>query len=109
MVERSVCRWFQQQVMQISILAAGFTPGEADGLRRAMAAWKRKGGLKHYYDKIVVGMTDRGYDRGFAVRADQGLLGVWISREPRSELRATGLCQLLAQMPSIRRSFWRRW
>lgn len=57
---------FQEQVMQISILAAGFTPGEADGLRRSMAAWKRKGGLQHYYDKIVDGMTSRGYEESFA-------------------------------------------
>ena len=57
---------FQEQVMQIAILAAGFTPGEADGLRRAMAAWKRKGGLEKYYDKIVNGMTERGYERAFA-------------------------------------------
>ena len=57
---------FQEQVMQISILAAGFTPGEADGLRRAMAAWKRKGGLDRYYDKIVGGMTSRGYTKEFA-------------------------------------------
>ena len=57
---------FQEQVMQISILAAGFTPGEADGLRRAMAAWKRKGGLDKYYQKIVDGMTSRGYQKEFA-------------------------------------------
>ncbi len=57
---------FQEQVMQISILAAGFTPGEADGLRRAMAAWKRKGGLERYYSKIVDGMTARGYEESFA-------------------------------------------
>lgn len=57
---------FQEQVMQISIVAAGFTPGEADGLRRAMAAWKRKGGLGKYYNKIVDGMTARGYEREFA-------------------------------------------
>jgi error-prone DNA polymerase len=57
---------FQEQVMQISILAAGFTPGEADALRRAMAAWKRKGGLERYYDKIVNGMTERGYEKAFA-------------------------------------------
>jgi len=57
---------FQEQVMQISILAAGFTPGEADGLRRSMAAWKRKGGLEKYYDKIVTGMTQRGYEEAFA-------------------------------------------
>ena len=57
---------FQEQVMQISIIAAGFTPGEADGLRRAMAAWKRKGGLDKYYSKIVDGMLQRGYKREFA-------------------------------------------
>ena len=57
---------FQEQVMQISILAAGFTPGEADGLRRAMAAWKRKGGLEKYYTRLVEGMTSRGYQREFA-------------------------------------------
>ena len=57
---------FQEQVMQISILAAGFTPGEADGLRRAMAAWKRKGGLEKYQAKIIDGMTSRGYDEAFA-------------------------------------------
>jgi error-prone DNA polymerase len=57
---------FQEQVMQISIIAAGFTPGEADGLRRAMASWKRKGGLDKYYSKIVDGMTERGYSREFA-------------------------------------------
>lgn len=57
---------FQEQVMQISMLAAGFTAGEADGLRRAMATWKRKGGLEHYYSKIVDGMTSRGYEKAFA-------------------------------------------
>ncbi|MBB4519773.1 error-prone DNA polymerase [Paraburkholderia fungorum] len=57
---------FQEQVMQVAILAAGFTAGEADQLRRAMAAWKRKGGLEKYYDRIVNGMLERGYDQAFA-------------------------------------------
>ncbi|MGB9107961.1 MAG: error-prone DNA polymerase, partial [Telluria sp.] len=57
---------FQEQVMQVAILAAGFTPGEADQLRRAMAAWKRKGGLEKYYERIVGGMLKRGYDLAFA-------------------------------------------
>ncbi|GAB3460379.1 hypothetical protein GCM10027321_19680 [Massilia terrae] len=57
---------FQEQVMQVAILGAGFTPGEADQLRRAMAAWKRKGGLEQYYDRIVRGMLERGYDLAFA-------------------------------------------
>jgi error-prone DNA polymerase len=66
---------FQEQVMQISILAAGFTPGEADGLRRSMAAWKRKGGLEHYFDKIVNGMTERGYERAFALSIFEQIKG----------------------------------
>jgi error-prone DNA polymerase len=66
---------FQEQVMQISILAAGFTPGEADGLRRAMAAWKRKGGLAQYYDRIVDGMTARGYEKEFAVAIFEQIKG----------------------------------
>jgi error-prone DNA polymerase len=57
---------FQEQVMQVAMYAAGFTPGEADQLRRAMAAWKRKGGLEKYYDRIVSGMLERGYERAFA-------------------------------------------
>lgn len=57
---------FQEQVMQVAILAAGFTPGEADQLRRAMAAWKRKGGLEKYRDKLIGGMTERGYEIAFA-------------------------------------------
>ena len=57
---------FQEQVMQVAVLAAGFTPGEADQLRRAMAAWKRKGGLEKYRAKLVDGMTERGYEAAFA-------------------------------------------
>jgi len=59
---------FQEQVMQIAIVAAGFTPGEADALRRAMAAWKRRGGLEPFRDKLIDGMLARGYDRDFAER-----------------------------------------
>ena len=66
---------FQEQVMQVSILAAGFTPGEADGLRRAMAAWKRKGGLEKYYDRIVDGMTSRGYNKAFALQIFEQIKG----------------------------------
>jgi error-prone DNA polymerase len=66
---------FQEQVMQVAILAAGFTPGEADQLRRSMAAWRRKGGLDQYYDKIVNGMTERGYDKAFAEQIFQQIHG----------------------------------
>lgn len=57
---------FQEQCMQIAILAAGFTPGEADGLRRAMAAWKRNGNLHKYQERLIKGMTDRNYELDFA-------------------------------------------
>ncbi len=57
---------FQEQVMQVAILAAGFTPGEADQLRRAMAAWKRKGGVHMFYNRVIDGMLARGYEREFA-------------------------------------------
>lgn len=52
--------------MQVAMIAAGFTAGEADDLRRAMAAWKRKGGLEKYYDRIINGMQERGYELSFA-------------------------------------------
>ncbi|MDQ6882019.1 MAG: error-prone DNA polymerase, partial [Pseudomonadota bacterium] len=57
---------FQEQVMQVAILAAGFTPGEADRLRRSMAAWKHHGDVSIFYDRLVNGMVDRGYEREFA-------------------------------------------
>lgn len=57
---------FQEQVMQIAVLAAGFTPGEADALRRSMAAWKRYGNVSQYHDRLVGGMVERGYPLDFA-------------------------------------------
>jgi len=57
---------FQEQVMQLAVVAAGFTPGEADQLRRAMAAWKRRGGLGPFKDKLISGMRERGYEEEFA-------------------------------------------
>ena len=57
---------FQEQVMQLAVVAAGFTPGEADHLRRSMAAWKRKGGLGHLRERLIKGMTERGYALEFA-------------------------------------------
>ena len=57
---------FQEQVMQVAVIAANFTPGEADQLRRAMAAWKRKGGMNNYQERIVSAMVKNGYDKEFA-------------------------------------------
>lgn len=67
---------FQEQAMALAVVAAGFTPGEADKLRRAMAAWKRKGDLmKRYGEKLVAGMIDNGYDEEFAQRIFRQLEG----------------------------------
>jgi len=57
---------FQEQAMQLAMVAAGFTAGEADELRRAMAAWKRKGGIGPFEDKLITGMLANGYDESFA-------------------------------------------
>jgi len=57
---------FQEQVMQLAVVAAGFTPGEADQLRRAMAAWKRRGGLGPFEIRLIRGMRERGYTEEFA-------------------------------------------
>ncbi len=57
---------FQEQAMRIAIVAAKFTPEEANGLRRAMATFKRKGTIEDFQRKFIEGMTGRGYDPGFA-------------------------------------------
>jgi error-prone DNA polymerase len=57
---------FQEQVMQLAMVAAGFTAGEADQLRRAMAAWRRRGELDRFEQKLLDGMSARGYAEQFA-------------------------------------------
>ena len=57
---------FQEQVMQIAMIAARFSPGQADRLRRAMAAWKRAGGVDKFHATLVEGMVGNGYERAFA-------------------------------------------
>jgi len=57
---------FQEQVMQIAMVAAGFSGSEADALRRSMAAWARRGGMEHMRSRLVNGMLERGYQRSFA-------------------------------------------
>ncbi len=59
---------FQEQAMQIAIVCAGFTPAEADALRRSMATFKFTGGVHHFHDKMIDGMLARGYSRDFAER-----------------------------------------
>ena len=66
---------FQEQVMQIAMIAAGFTPGMADDLRRSMAAWKRKGGVHRFEEPLIQGMLARGYRLEFAQAIFQQILG----------------------------------
>ncbi len=66
---------FQEQVMQLAVVAAGFTPGEADHLRRAMAAWRRQGSLGPFEQRLVQGMRERGYTEAFARQLFQQILG----------------------------------
>ncbi|HEU4663210.1 MAG TPA: error-prone DNA polymerase, partial [Dokdonella sp.] len=66
---------FQEQVMKLIQVVAGFTPGEADQLRRAMAAWKRRGGLGHFRDRIHDGMIARGYEEAYFERIFQQIQG----------------------------------
>jgi error-prone DNA polymerase len=66
---------FQEQVMQLAMVAAGFSPGEADQLRRSMAAWRRKGGLEHFEARLVRGMLERGYTQEFAEAIYRQILG----------------------------------
>jgi error-prone DNA polymerase len=57
---------FQEQVMQIAMIAAKFSSDEADGLRRAMAAWKHTGHIEKFQSKLIEGMVRNGYDRPFS-------------------------------------------
>ena len=66
---------FQEQVIKIAMVAAGFSGGEADALRRAMAAWRRRGGLQPFERRLIDGMCERGYSERFARQIYQQILG----------------------------------
>ncbi|MEM9354844.1 MAG: error-prone DNA polymerase [Pseudomonadota bacterium] len=66
---------FQEQAMKLAEVAAGFTPGEADELRRAMAAWRSPGKIDHYRRKLIDGMLANGLDEAFAERCYRQLQG----------------------------------
>ncbi|WP_462320438.1 error-prone DNA polymerase [Halochromatium sp.] len=66
---------FQEQVIQVAMVAAGFDPGEADQVRRSMAAWRRRGGLEPFRDRLISGMISRGYPRAFAEQIYHQILG----------------------------------
>jgi error-prone DNA polymerase len=66
---------FQEQVIKLAMVAAGFSPGEADRLRRSMAAWRRNGALQGFEQELVSGMRERGYPEQFARQIFQQILG----------------------------------
>src|ERR1700726_2568204 len=66
---------FQEQAMQVAMVAAGFSATEADQLRRAMATFKHTGGVNKFRDKLIKGMIDNGYDAAFAERTFKQLEG----------------------------------
>jgi error-prone DNA polymerase len=66
---------FQEQVIKLAVVAAGFTPGEADQLRRAMATFRRRGGMDKFEQRLIDGMRERGYKEEFARQIYQQILG----------------------------------
>ena len=85
---------FQEQVIRLAMVAADYTPGEADQLRRDMAAWRKTGRIERHRERLVSRMTAKGIEDEFArarVRADPRLRRVRLSREPRRQLRADRL------------------
>jgi error-prone DNA polymerase len=97
---------FQEQVMQLAIVAAGFTPGEADHLRRSMAAWKRRGGLEHFEARILDGMRERGYTGEFAAQVFEQIKGFGSYGFPESHAASFALlvyvsCWLKCHQPAV--------
>ena len=89
--------------MRVAIECAGFTPSEADQLRRSMATFKFTGGVSHFKDKLVAGhgrQRLRGGLRRADVQADRGLRQLRLSRKPRRLLRADRLRLVLDEVPS---------
>ena len=66
---------FQEQAMRLAVVAAGFTPGEADQLRRAMGAWRRPGIIDQFREKLISGMCQRGFSAEFATQVFQQIRG----------------------------------
>ncbi|WP_028772711.1 error-prone DNA polymerase [Shewanella waksmanii] len=66
---------FQEQVIELAMVAAGFSGGEADQLRRAMASWKRSGELQQFENKLLQGMAERGYSADFAAQIYRQIKG----------------------------------
>ncbi len=82
---------FQEQAMRIAVVAAGFTPGEADALRRAMATFKKVGTIHTFGEKMIEGMVARGYDRDFAERCFRQIEGFGTYGFPESHAASFAL------------------
>ena len=74
--------------MKLAIVAAHFTPAEADGLRRAMATFRRNGTIHDYETKLIEGMVARGYTRDFAERCFEQIKGFGDYGFPESHAQA---------------------
>ena len=97
---------FQEQVMEMAIVAAGYTPGEADQLRRSMAAWKRHGGLEPHQKRLTAGMLARGYTEAFALHIFEQIKGFGSYGFPESHAASFALltyasCWLKCHEPAI--------
>ncbi len=93
---------FQEQAMRLAVVAAGFTPGEADQLRRAMAAWRRPGVIDQFRTKLLAGMQANGLPEEFAQRVYQQIQGFGEYGFPESHAASfalLGVCLRMAQAP----------
>ena len=97
---------FQEQAMKIAIVAAGFTPSEADRLRRAMATFRRVGTIQTFQDKMIEGMAAKGYDRDFAERCFRQIEGFGEYGFPESHAASFALlvyasCWMKCRYPDV--------
>ncbi len=92
---------FQEQAMRLAIVCAGFTPGEADQLRRAMATFKVTGGVSHFRDKLIAGMVANGYEEAFAEATFKQLEGFGSYGFPESHAASFAL---ISYASSLRRA-----
>ena len=97
---------FQEQAMKIAIVAAGFTPSEADRLRRAMATFRRVGTIQTFQEKMIEGMATRGYDRDFAERCFRQIEGFGEYGFPESHAASFALlvyasCWMKCRYPDV--------
>jgi error-prone DNA polymerase len=97
---------FQEQAMKIAIVAGGFSPAEADQLRRAMATFRRNGTIGNYERRMVEGMVARGYERGFAERCFNQIKGFGEYGFPESHAASFALlvyasCWFKAYYPDV--------